>query len=301
MNAWARGVLSVGLAAVVGLLGGGAPAADWDWVALHEAADREQWDALRGPARKGELAPERLYIAGLTAFTAHDVEGAEFCFNGVLENAPDAYGASWGLAEAARRRHEYDAARASLEQLLAEHPDFAPALLSLAYVHFIQKRFEKGLDIARTVVDLPVEKVDTPNRARALVLMAGARALLAHHGGLIDKLRYGTRVFSALEEARAMRPNGPEVLLGLGGFYLLAPGFVGGDIDRGLELLQKAVEIDPKLPEAHVRLAQAWRLHGNEAKYAEHMQRARELDPRSELIKDIESGTCDFVCVEPPK
>ena len=121
--------------------------------------------------------------------------------------------------------------------------------------------------------------------------------MIAHYGGPLSKVINGTGVLPALRKAEALQPDNAGVLFGIGSYYLLAPGFAGGDRNAALDHLEKAVKADPLMADTYVRLAQAYKLKGNSEKYNVCLQKALEIDPQNELALDIKNKTCKFICV----
>jgi hypothetical protein len=150
------------------------------------------------------------------------------------------------------------------------------------------------LRLARAVVDRGPSACDPTSYARALVMVGGAKGMLAKEGGTVAKLRHGPQVLGYLKRAAEIRPREPEVLLALAGFYLFAPPVAGGDTDKGFACAREAVDIVPLCPEANVRLAQAYQAKGDMASYQTYLKKALELDPRNVLVNDVASGRCRF-------
>ena len=94
-----------------------------------------------------------------------------------------------------------------------------------------------------------------------------------------------------------LQPDDPAVLFGLGSFYLLAPGIVGGNIDKAKSYLERAVSTDPFFADAYVRLAQVYKAKGDSKKFEEYLKRALEIDPQNALARYARSKTCKFICV----
>jgi tetratricopeptide (TPR) repeat protein len=273
------------------------PSPAMDWALLHSNAETRVWHELTPEAKQAGRDPAALYELGLIALTARADKEAQAYFRRALEAAPDAPGPKWGIAEVKRRLHELEAAEALLGEVLAEAPGFGPALLTLGYIRFTRADFGGCLRLAQRVVDAGPGATDATNYARALVLAAGAKGMLAHHHGLIAKIRHGTQVRGLLERAAALRPEEPAVLVGLGSYHLFAPGVAGGDREKAMGLLKKASERDPLLPDAWIRLGQAYWLSGDKQKYRECLAKAEAIDPKNELLADIKSGAGTFVSV----
>ncbi len=97
------------------------------------------------------------------------------------------------------------------------------------------------------------------------------------------------QVFDFAKKAKEINPKLPEVYLGLGCYYLLAPKVAGGNIERAIEELQCALQIAPEFCTACARLAQAYKKKGDLDKYNSYFKRAKELDPGNEVVKELEN------------
>jgi tetratricopeptide (TPR) repeat protein len=273
------------------------PAYALQWKDLHELADSLSPEEARANAEKRPGSIENLYVLGLASLNLHKDDDAEEAFNKIIALAPFCHEAQWGLSEVLRRRHRADQSEAMINEILESNPDFSPALITLAYIKYNQLDFENSVRLASKVVRQGRNNVDLSNYTRSLLIIAGAKGMLAHFGGPVSKVINGAGVFSTLKEAELLQPNSPGVLFGIGCFYLLAPPLIGGDKNKALEYLQRAVKADPLFADACVRLAQAYRLKGDKEKYELYLQKAREIDPQNELVLDIRSGRCGFICV----
>jgi tetratricopeptide (TPR) repeat protein len=196
-----------------------------------------------------------------------------------------------------RRQHKLKESELILDELIKSLPQFSPAYISLAYIKYIQMDFEKSVQLARKVIGQGADNVDLSNYVRSYAMMAGAKGMIAHYGGPLSKAINGIAVMSNLRKAERLQPDSPGVLFGLGSFYLLAPGFAGGNVDKAGPYLEKAIKIDPGFSDAYVRLAQFYKLKRDNEKYQAYLNKALEIDPQSELALDIKNGNCKFICI----
>lgn len=239
---------------------------------------------------------ERVYVLGLVSLKFHQDKEAEAIFDRLLADDPASKVARWAKAELLRRRHEYSGAGKMLEALLKDDPLFAPALLTSAYMKYMGFDFNGCVTACESIIAQGREKIDLGNYVRAYAIMAGAKGMIAHYGGWVAKLLNGTRVLSTLKKAESLMPDSPSVLLGLGSFYLCAPTAVGGSVKEAEKYLLRAVEADPLIPEAYVRLAQLYKLKKDARKYNELLEKALSIDPQNEIALDIKNQTCRFIC-----
>jgi len=268
-----------------------------DWRTLHEKADvTEEATALDMVAANPQKV-EALYLLALIYMNHYKINQSLQVFNRLLEISPGNVEAEWGIAEIYRRQRKTEESTATLEEIIKNHPDFAPAKISLAYLKFIQRDFNRAVQLADDVIQHGQQQVDLGNYVRAYTLHAGAKGMIAYYGGPVSKIVNGTFVHSTLKHAEKLDPQAPEVLFGLGSYYLLTPPFLGRDLTMAEKYLRQAVERDPQFPDVYVRLAQVYQLKGNQEKYHEFLSKSLALDPQSELALDIKNGTCKFVCV----
>jgi tetratricopeptide (TPR) repeat protein len=270
-----------------------------DYKVLHERAESLSLQEARVQAEEDPASLDRLYILGLAYLNSYDADAAEEVFLRLQEKDPSFIGARWGIAEVLRRKHDYEAAVKILKELITKTPAFAPAYVSLSYIKYMQMEFQASERAAFAVIKMGVDKADIPNVVRAYGLIAGAKGMLAHYGGPLAKVVNGKAIMPYLKKGENISPQAPSVLYGMGCYFFLAPPILGRDYDKAQKYLEEAIEGDPKFPDAYVRLAQVYRIKGDEQKFQEYLVKALTLDPRNELALDIKSGECKFICVEP--
>jgi len=268
-----------------------------EWKALHDkSSDLKLSEALAAVSANPNSLSD-LYVLGLVYFNLHQDKKAEEVFNKIIAIDPSIIEAKWGVAEALRRQHNLKEAEAILNNVIRDSPEFSPAYISLAYVKYLQMDFEQAVRLALKVIEQGRENVDLDNYTLSYTLYAGSKGMIAHYGGPFSKLVNGTAVLPNLRKAEKLKANLPGVLFGLGSFYLIAPPFVGGDVDSAEKYLRKAIEVDPLFADAYVRLAQYYSIKGDKAKFEEYLSKALRIDPKNELALDFKSGECKFVCV----
>lgn len=205
----------------------------------------------------------------------------------ILLKWPEDICALWGRAEILRRACRFQDSEKILNQVLAKSPEHASSLISLSYIRYYDNKFSDALKILKQILKQP--DLERENKALVYMLMGSINAKKATQGGLWCKVAYGTRIGGFFEKAKTLAPDLSEVRLGLGTFCLLAPKIAGGDVDKAIEELQYAVELTPDFATANARLAQAYKKKGDLNKYNFYIQRAKELDPENEVVKEIES------------
>jgi tetratricopeptide (TPR) repeat protein len=268
------------------------------WKDLHERADKTALQDALVSVKNNPGSVEDLYLLGLIYLHDHRDQEAKEVFNNILAIMPQETAAKWGLSETLRREHRFDESENMLEEITILSPGLAPAFISRAYIRYSKADFEGALKYAQRAISLGSGKLDTSNLVRAYLMLAGAKGMIAHYGGIFSKLIYGATVFSTIKKAESIQPDSPEVLFGLGSFYLLAPKIAGGNIDKAIDYLERAVRADPFFADSYARLAQAYKIKGDKDKYDTYLSKALEIDPQDELAIDIKNGSCRFICIE---
>jgi tetratricopeptide (TPR) repeat protein len=276
------------------------PAAALDWKALHERAETLDIPAAKR-AYGASASPEDRYVLALVYLAGHKNAEAGGIFDELLAGSPGAVEFRWGKAEVLRRGRQAAKSRKMLEEILKAEPYFAPAYNSLAYIKHASADFPGSVALAQKVIAMGRDKVDRADYAKAYLMAAGGKGMIAHYGGPLSKVLNGSAVFPLLKKAESLRPDCPEVLFGLGNFYFLAPVVAGGNKKKALDYFERAVRRDPLLADAYVRIAQTYRALGDKGKYEEYLSRALSIEPDNILASDERSGRCRFICISPDK
>ncbi|MFH1199209.1 MAG: tetratricopeptide repeat protein [Candidatus Omnitrophota bacterium] len=209
-------------------------------------------------------------------------------FNKVLLEEPKNQDALWGKAEVLRRSRKYAESEKILKQVLTEDPNYPPALLSLAYIRYK----DDALDEAKELVSKALMNTcdDYEDSGLACMMLGAINSRRASKSWIFGKIIYGTKIKNYFLKAVKLAPNLPEAHLGLGTFYINAPRFMGGDLNKGVEELLIALKLAPKFATVNARLAQAYQKSGDQKNYEFYLKRARELDPDNEVIKELKEN-----------
>ena len=206
-------------------------------------------------------------------------------FERILAENPQDIEALWGKGEVYRRDYRYKEAQVLFNRILNEDPYHAPSLLSLAYIKYKDDLFRDAIRLVNRA--LAVKGLDRYNRALGFMMMGTINSRRSQKGWILSKLAYGTQIKGYFLKARNLAPELPEVRLGLGTFYLLAPEVIGGDVDKAIEELSAALKSAPNFATASIRLAQAYQKKGDLKNYEFYMQKARQIDPGTENLEEL--------------
>jgi tetratricopeptide (TPR) repeat protein len=264
-----------------------APGYALEWKALHEKAEKTALtDALASVVREPRSL-ETLYTLGLVYIDLYKIDDAEGVFRDMLRIDAQSIEGQWGAAEVLRRRHKRQEARPILDRIIKAAPAFAPAYISLGYMLFDDKEYDRSIALALHVLKQGRSKVDLTNYVRAFLIIGGAKGMIADRGGPFSKLINGTQILPNMKKAERLQPDSAGVAFGLGSFYLLAPSFVGGDKTKAIAYLEKSVKLDPNFTDAYARLAQAYKMKKDMVKYDFYLGKALELDSQNELALTV--------------
>lgn len=103
--------------------------------------------------------------------------------------------------------------------------------------------------------------------------------------GAFGRLRQGGRSAKYHKMALDRVPEDPRALIGYATDKLHAPSAFGGDLGAAIELLHKAVSIDPRAVPGHVWLAKAYLKQGKTALARAEFDEARSLAPKSGFVQ----------------
>jgi tetratricopeptide (TPR) repeat protein len=270
-----------------------------DWKALHERAVLTDIKTALNNQKSEPDSLENLYVLGLVYLKFYKIQNAENVFKNMDDIDSSSIEAKWGALECARRKRLGEQAGKGLYAVIESNPEFAPAYISLAYYKYMNFDFNESARLTYAVTKMDPENVDSDNYVRAYALFGGAKGMIAHYGGPLSKMINGGLVSSYLKKAEELDPDSAAALVGMGGYYLLAPPLLGKDLEKAEQYLLKAKEADPLFPDTYVRLAQLYRAKGDNDKYERYLEKALSLDPQNEIGLDVKSRACRFICPSP--
>lgn len=206
-------------------------------------------------------------------------------FERILLTQPDNLDALWGKAEVLRRSRDYQESENLLNKILSKSPKHISSLISLAYIRYKDDQLNEARQLINQI--LATNSPDRENQALAYMMLGSINSRRSQKGWVFSKIIYGTQIKGYFLKAKELAPSLPEVHLGLGTFYLLAPAIVGGNLDKAFEELELAIKIAPDFATANARLAQAYKKKGLQDKYNFYINRAKILDPKNEVLKEL--------------
>lgn len=272
-----------------------------DWKALHEEADRRTFEENFNIPAEDPVTLEEKYVLAVMCLNRHKDGQSGLLMEEMLQIDPEQPQALWVKAELLRRQHRHDESSAILKKLMQDQPGFAVPYLTMAYIRYVWLDFEGSSQLALQVIRQGQDRVDRSNLARAYVMYAGAKGMIAYNGGPLSKMINGAQVRTNLRRAEELRSFCPAVWWGYGSYFLLAPALLGRDLDKAQMYLEKTIAFDPLFADAYVRLAQVHQLKGDLDTFRSYLDQALEIDPLNELALDIKRGTCNFICVDVEK
>ena len=246
---------------------------------LSKSSPRQESTSLK---EREEIKP---LAEGLSLLKYRKDKEAAAIFEAILLKEPYNPDALWGKAEALRRQRDYQQAEESLTKILAQEPRHISALISLAYIRYKDDRLNEALKLIDNALDC--QNINRENQALCYMMLGTINSRRSGKGTFLNKVIYGTRIKSYFLRAKELCPDLPEVRLGLGTFYLLAPAIVGGSLDKAIVELEETIKMAPDFATANARLAQAYRKKGFLDKCELYLKRAQELDPENEALQEM--------------
>jgi tetratricopeptide (TPR) repeat protein len=238
--------------------------------------------------KKAEQSGEGSLNDAFSLLKSRNDNAALVIFDKVLIAQPDNLDALWGKAEVLRRIRDYKRSEVLLNGILKREPGHIPSLISLAYIRYKDDKLEEALQLVNLV--LKNKCPDRENEALAYMMLGTINSRRTAKGWFFSKVRYGTQIKCFFLKAEELAPDLPEVHLGLGTFYLMAPAIVGGNLSKAIGELELAVRIAPGFATANARLAQGYKKKGDWEKYHFYLRRAKELDPENEVVREDEKS-----------
>jgi tetratricopeptide (TPR) repeat protein len=97
--------------------------------------------------------------------------------------------------------------------------------------------------------------------------------------GMISGMRNGSLAEEAIDIALQIDENNPMARIENSRMYINKPGILGGDIDKGIEILNNVIKDNPGLEKAYINLGIAYQENGEVEKAIKTFNRLLEINP----------------------
>jgi tetratricopeptide (TPR) repeat protein len=184
-----------------------------------------------------------------------------------------AAGLCFGDVEGARARYQR-ADYAGALKLLSGSPASADTLLLTGQCHYYLRDYRKAIEALERA-----EKA-APKNAAVHHWLGRAWGRRAESANPFQAPGFAVRARKAFEQAVALDPAREEAVSDLIEYYLEAPGFLGGGVDKALALAEKELKTR-NLAQFHYVLAQISRKRKQDDAAERELRRAVELEPAS--------------------
>ena len=232
-----------------------------DLVVIVAHMNRHEYDqamkAIDGLEKKQPANPITFNFRGGVLLAKKDFPGARSAFEKSLALDPTYVPAAINLSRIDLSEKKPDAAKKRFTAVLEKDPRNVEALLALA-------------ELARVTKAPAAEYAAALDRAAAADPRAVTPLLLISR----DFVRTDpTKALDAARKASVLSPNGPEVLDALGIAQIAM-----GEYNAAQSTYTRLVDIQPRSPEAHFRLASVLARNGNQGSAIRSLQKALELN-----------------------
>jgi tetratricopeptide (TPR) repeat protein len=175
------------------------------------------------------------------------------------------------LAEA-RQLYGHTDYRGALKILLSGDPDLGPVQFWIGRSYFMLGEYKKSQEAFEKAV------AASPRNSEYYNWLGKAYGRRAETSSFITAPSYAAKARDNLEKAVILDPHNSEAVSDLFEYYLDAPGFLGGGIDKATALSVKIGEMDPAEGQYAMAVIAEHRKEFNSAEA--HFRRAMELAPR---------------------
>jgi tetratricopeptide (TPR) repeat protein len=175
------------------------------------------------------------------------------------------------LAEA-RQLYGHTDYRGALKILLSGDPDLGPVQFWIGRSYFMLGEYKKAQEAFEKAV------AASPRNSEYYNWLGKAYGRRAETSSFITAPSYAAKARDNLEKAVILDPHNSEAVSDLFEYYLDAPGFLGGGIDKATALSVKIGEMDPAEGQYAMAVIAEHRKEFNSAEA--HFRRAMELAPR---------------------
>lgn len=200
---------------------------------------------MASPAYAALHSPE--VAAAIALAHAHKLKAAEHVLDTILDRDPTQLDANLQMGMLKDYAYEDQAGLTYFKRAASEHPESLEAQVMLVHAYIWTDRIRDAQRQAdKTFAEWGNKDPDKALWAKLLIGLGGVQGIRAQREGLWAALKYGLAVRGTMEHAYALDPGGVMPLYALGRYYLEAPGMAGGNANKGLEYLSRAVAKDPQ-------------------------------------------------------
>ena len=132
----------------------------------------------------------------------------------------------------------YKEARQYFTQIVKEKPDYIKGYYYLGRTNLKNGNFESAAKNFKTCIE---KSSNTPEYHSWLGVTYLA---MVDDASIFSKMSIGTKAMESLEQSIALEPNHVHGLINLGKFYLGAPSFAGGSVDKATKIANKLLTIN---------------------------------------------------------
>jgi len=193
----------------------------------------------------------------------------ELVFLALIGLAGVAPSGAWERAQTLYAKAQY---RAVIEELEKVASGDAAALVLLGKAYYGEGRFKEASEAFEQAVKLE------PENAHSWNWLGKAYGRRAETSSFLTAPRFASRCREAFEKAVALDPASVAALSDLFSYYLGAPGFLGGGLEKAAALAERIGALDPA--EYHWALAELAKKRKDFSSAEQHLRRAAELAPR---------------------
>ncbi len=227
---------------------------------------------------------ETIYKSGLTCAREFNKDKCKQLYEDYYLLEPENKVIKWLQAVVLMQEHNLKQSKATLKQIIGDYPDFYPAQVLMMQVLYLEKDYNGSYLIAKELMKKK-EVLSEYNYVLTLLFAGASKGTIASKDWKNSIPAY-FEVNSYFSEAEKLMPNSPEVLYGIGTYYLLRPKIAGGCLNKAIEYLNKAKNLTPDNPDIYVRLAQVYDKKNIKHLAEKNINTAKNLDKNNELLNE---------------
>lgn len=201
----------------------------------------------QSPIRIASKGAERLIAKAKAERKAERYTQATSTLEQAVSQYPDDYEAVKALGQLEDYLGDYEAAHSDYKKAATLRPEDFEAEVLMAHADVMAEHYDRAKSLCEQLEHHPGLK-DAPAwyRSELHVSLGGALGLKAKREGIWAMLRYGMGVRKEMEKALAVDGDNARARYGLGRYFYEAPGAVGGNQGKGLEMLATASRMAPE-------------------------------------------------------